>query len=452
MAANRFNNTDSTKLQLHTLHHRQIIWMHFANFFLGIWLITSPSTFDYEDPRLAWNSVLCGALVCLFSLLSVNPMRLWAPWGSALIGLWLNFSPLLFWAGQPVVYNSESLIGILILVFAFVAPGVPGSKLYEEKGSDIPPGWSVNPSTWAQRIPIITIGWIGFFASRYLTAYQLGYKSNIPDIFFGQGTENVLNSDISKAWPVSDAGLGAFSYMLDAMMGYLGGESRWRTMPWAVILFGVLIIPLGAVSIGLIILQPVAVGSWCSLCLFTAIAMLIMIPCAFDEVVASVYFLILSKKTGKSLWRTFFLGGAIAGELDEPLRHDLTLPLRKTIQEIFSDFSVPWNLVVSSLVGVWLMCSPSVFGYNDALADSDHITGALVVTFSVIAMGEIVRTFRYFNILAGLWIALAHLLLFSTSMRMELYNELVCGSLLIALSLRKGKINNSYGIFNRFIK
>src|SRR5687767_8075015 len=94
-------NTSSERMLRHKAHHRRMLWMHFANFFVGIWLITNPFTFDYNDERLTWNSVLCGALVCILSLLSVNPMRLWAPWGSAIIGLWLNFSPLLFWASQP---------------------------------------------------------------------------------------------------------------------------------------------------------------------------------------------------------------------------------------------------------------------------------------------------------------------------------------------------------------
>jgi len=451
MFSERSDTFDNTRLPVHKTHHRKIVWMHFANFFLGLWLITNPPTFEYVDPRQTLNSVLCGVLVCLFSLLSVNPMNLWAPWGAGLVGLWLNVSPVLFWASQAVVYNNDTFIGILIMVFALLAPGVPGYKLYEEKGPDIPPGWSVNPSTWIQRIPIITIGWIGFFASRYLAAYQLGYKSTITDFFFGQGTENVLNSDISKSWPVSDAGLGAFSYMLDAMMGYIGGENRWRTMPWAVILFGILIIPLGAISIGLIISQPLIVGSWCSVCLFTAAIMLIMIPCTFDEMLASILFLNLSKKEGKPFWKTFFLGGTLSGEFNEPIKHDLTLPLHKTLKEIFSEISIPWNLVLSCFLGVWLMFSPSVFGFENSLEDSDHMVGALIITFSVIAMGEIVRIVRFLNILLGLWIIAAPLLVFGVSMKAGIYNELICGLLLILLSFRKGTIINNYGTFNKYI-
>lgn len=46
----------------------------------------------------------------------------------------------------------------------------------------------------------------------------------------------------------------------------------------------------------LVVMQPLAVGAWCTLRLFTAAAMLLMIPLSLDEVVAMA-------------WRVFSLGG-----------------------------------------------------------------------------------------------------------------------------------------------
>jgi hypothetical protein len=142
-----------------------------------------------------------------------------------------------------------------------------------------------------QRGPIIAMAFLGFFLSRYLAAYQMGHVAYPWDPFFGDGTRRVLDSEVSRAWPVSDAGLGEFSYMLEALSGLMGGRNRWRTMPWMVVMFGVLVVPLGVVSLVLVILQPVAVGAWCALCLLTAAAMLIMIAPALDEVVAMGQFL-----------------------------------------------------------------------------------------------------------------------------------------------------------------
>jgi hypothetical protein len=47
--------------------------------------------------------------------------------------------------------------------------------------------------------------------------------------------------------------------------------------------FGVMIIPVGIVSIVLVMLQPIAAGAWCFWCLLTAAATLVMIPLAVDE-------------------------------------------------------------------------------------------------------------------------------------------------------------------------
>lgn len=52
---------------------------------------------------------------------------------------------------------------------------------------DVPPGWSYNPSTWTQRLPIIALALVGFLASRY----QLDHITNAWDPFFGNGTERV---------------------------------------------------------------------------------------------------------------------------------------------------------------------------------------------------------------------------------------------------------------------
>src|SRR5437016_644725 len=61
--------------------------------------------------------------------------------------------------------------------------------------------------------------------------------------------------DLSKAWPIPDAGLGAVAYALEILMAAMGDRTRWRTMPWMVMFFGILVVPLGVVSIYFIIIQ-----------------------------------------------------------------------------------------------------------------------------------------------------------------------------------------------------
>jgi hypothetical protein len=56
-------------------------------------------------------------------------------------------------------------------------------------------------------------------------------------------------------------------------------------------LFGFDVIPLGVVSVVLVILQGTVVGAWCFLCLATAVISLALIYYAYDEVWSSLVYL-----------------------------------------------------------------------------------------------------------------------------------------------------------------
>src|SRR3546814_8491588 len=74
------------------------------------------------------------------------------------------------------------------------------------------------------------------------------------------------------------------------MSGIVGSRARWRTMPWLVFLFGLMIAPLGVVSIFFVIIQPIVIGTWATLTLVGAAAMLIQIPYSLDELLATIQF------------------------------------------------------------------------------------------------------------------------------------------------------------------
>ena len=174
-----------------------------------------------------------------------------------------------------------------------------------------PSGWRSNPSSWSQRLPIVVLAVVGFLIAAYLAAFQLGLVPTVWEPFFGDGSRRILTSGLSRALPIPDAALGAFGYLLDAVTGLIGGRTRWRSMPWIVILFGVAIGPLGAVSIGLVILQPAVFDSFCTLCLASAVISVLMIGPALDEVLASLQHLRREASAGRSVWRAFFgLGGS----------------------------------------------------------------------------------------------------------------------------------------------
>jgi uncharacterized membrane protein len=361
--------------------------------------------------------------------------------------LWLLLAPLLFHAPTAAAYASDTLLGAFIIALAIIIPGVPGVVVLP--GPETPPGWSYNPSGWVQRAPIIALALVGFLLSRYLSAFQLGHLSTVWDPFFPDGTQRVLESDVSRAFPVSDAGLGAVSYLLEALTGFLGGTRRWRTMPWLVVAFGILVVPLGVVSVVLITLQPLVVGAWCTLCLVTAVVMLWMISPAADEVIATGQFLLQSRREGQSLWHVFWHGGSLheVGATAAPA------PSRSSLVEFLSAMgltSMPWNLLLSAALGVWLMFSPTVFQTTGAAADLNHLLGALLVTVSVIAIGEVARAARYLNVLLGLCLVVAPWLL-AEGTPFAHWNDLAVGVAAALLAFPRGKITERFGSWNRWI-
>ena len=435
----------------HEQHHKKVSWAYYSTLVLGFWLIAGPPTFGYQVPAMVWSDVLSGFLLIGLSYLALKPYKLWAQWGVVFLGVWLLMAPMLFWAKEGAALLNDFLIGTLTISFAIIIARQPGIKLFAQGGPNVPPGWSYNPSSWPQRVPVIFLAWLGFFIARYMGAFQLGYIDTVWDPFFGDGTRQVLTSKVSHSFPVSDSTLGAFSYILDVLFGYAGGIHRWRTMPWVVIIFGILIVPLGVVSITLIILQPVSVGHWCTLCLCSALISLIMIPFTIDEVLATTQMMIYEKKERKrSYWNTLWFGGTMeGGEIKEKMNPKVLLD--NTFKSGIKDLLIrPWNLCIIMAIGIWVMASPGIFGYTGSIADSNHLAGPIIVTFAVISMSEVARPLRFIHILFALWLIAAPWIL-GTDVETAKWNGVISGILILPLVFPKGKIEDKRGGFDKHI-
>lgn len=157
------------------------------------------------------------------------------------------------------------------------------------------PPYQHNPSAWPQRIPICVLAMVAAAISTHLALYQWGLIETVWDPFFGDGSNKVITSKAAKqmyAWlGIHDAALGVLAYLGDAILGFAGSTRRWQYRPWLVILFGIDVIPLGIVSVVLVMLQFLVVGYWCTLCLVTAAISLILVYWAWDEVRVSLTYL-----------------------------------------------------------------------------------------------------------------------------------------------------------------
>tara|TARA_Y100001933_G_scaffold196066_1_gene196522 strand:- start:5644 stop:8193 length:2550 start_codon:yes stop_codon:yes gene_type:complete len=463
-----------------TRMHFDMLWVHFGAMAMGLWLATSPFVFgtftpsqfsdvvmrvtaerglwdpDLRNLLTAWNDLVVGLLIIVFAAGSLSRRGGLAQWANAALGVWLLFAPIVFWTPSAAVYANETFVGAFLIAFTILIPMMPGmSAEGMMDASEVPPGWTYSPSTYLQRLPMIALGLIGFVLARILAAYQLGHVDWVWEPFFAgdagrNGSELIITSDVSKAWPIADGGLGAVTYLFEVLMGIMGGRSRWRTMPWMVVLFGIAVVPLGVISIYFIIIQPIVIGTYCTLCLITALGMLIMIPFSLDELVAMGQFLLANTRRGRPFWRAFFKGDALpGGSPDHQPGFDSSV--RQAWLSAVRGVNVPWALLTSALLGVWLMFSRVTFETTGPLADSDHLVGALVITVAVIAMAEVARPLRFINVAFGLWLAAAPWLLDGGQIG-GMISTTLAGLMLIGLSLPRGRRSSEhYGEWDRWI-
>ncbi|KYH23945.1 vitamin K epoxide reductase family protein [Halalkalicoccus paucihalophilus] len=411
-------------------------WIQYGVISFGLWLLFSPFTLGYESTLLSVSDIVTGVVLIGLSTVTLVRENPWASYANAFVGLWLLMAPLVFHAPTAAGYLNDTLVGILVITFSIII-----MMRMEMDGATVPPGWSYNPSTAAQRAPLIALGLFGFFVSRYMAAYQLGHIDFVWDPFFGDGTVQILDSRVSAAFPVSDAGLGAVAYAIEGLMGFMGDKSRWRTMPWMVSFFGIVVIPLGFVQVLLVIFQPLLVGTWCTLCLLSAFGMLWMISLTVDEVVAMMQLLKRRMSEGVGLWHAFWMGGNLSEE-DAGLNGE-TRSERDRPAGMFWGVSIPWYLLGAMALGFWLMLSPAVFGTQGPLVNSSHLVGALIVSFTVIATGEPARAVRFLNLPLGVWVIAAPWV-FGAPILVTANGALI-GLLLILLSIPRGTIRDQYG-------
>jgi hypothetical protein len=223
------------------------------------------------------------------------------------------------------------------------------------------------------------------------------------------------------------------------------------TMPWLVLLFGLLIVPLGTVSIGFIIIQPTLIGALCTLCLIQAAITLLMIPFSLDEVIATLQFLVQSRRAGRTFWRTFLRGGPGFSE-DRGEIEGLDMPVGALVREFLQGgVTYPSTLVVSLAIGVFLLTTPLTLETRPPLYFSDHATGCLVATFAVTAFAEVTRAVRLLNIPLGLWIAVSPFVLEGAGDTASMVQVLL-GLALVGASLPRGsRTDEHYGGWDRYI-
>lgn len=438
--------------------HASNIWAQFLNIALGAWMMTAPLILGYADlTGMLISDMAAGFLVMIASVFALSWRAALVRWGVAAVATWIMAAPLLFWTESAAAYLNGSLVGAVIFALAVCTRPAPGvGTMAATTGPTVPPGWDYSPSDWTQRMPVIALAFIGLFVSRYLAAYQMGHVDGVWEPFFAgdtgdpkNGTEEIITSDLSRAWPVPDAGLGALTYLVEILIGFIGSSRRWRTMPWLVLIFGIMIVPLGVVSITFIVIQPILLGTWCTLCLITAAAMLIQIPYAVDELIATCQFLRRRKRAGAPVLRVFLTGDTDEGP-DDKRDESFERPASAVIGDMLGGgVTVSWSLLASAAIGIWLMFTRLTLGTEGTLANTDHLIGALAVTVAVSAMAESLRAVRFLNLCLGAALVICAFVMEATWLQSGA--DIAAGVALMVVSLPRGPVRHKYGGWSRVV-
>jgi hypothetical protein len=160
--------------------------------------------------------------------------------------------------------------------------------------------------------------------------------------------------------------------------------------------------------------------------------------------------LLRARREGQSLWQVFWNGGSLTVNTGEE-QAERQEPLWRQLASGLELLSIPWNLVVCTLLGLWLMIAPVVLENVGMSANNNHLVGALVVTFAAIGFSEAGRGGRLVNVLFGAWLLIApHVLAGGTTA--SWWNDMAVGVAVMALSLRRGRILERFGSWDRWVR
>lgn len=103
-----------------------------------------------------------------------------------------------------------------------------------------------------------------------------------------------------------------------------------------------------------------------------------------------------------------------------------------------------WAQILNILLGLWLMVAPHILGYGPVASDNGHIVGPIITTFSVIALWEATDGIRKWNYPFAFWLLLSPWIL-GYDDALATGCDMLVGILVIIFSSVTRKIENQYG-------
>lgn len=162
----------------------------------------------------------------------------------------------------------------------------------------------------AHRVRIVALAVVGAAVAAYLTLVQTRVLGHGWDPLFGDGTDEVLHSSVSRSLPFPDAALGLIAYVAEAALGLTDLGDRWRQLPVLPLAFDLVGLGLGAAAVVLVVLQATVVDAWCTACLVSAALSLLIVALGRLRNGREAFGTVRSRRRTGAGWREALLGAA----------------------------------------------------------------------------------------------------------------------------------------------
>jgi len=204
------------------------------------------------------------------------------------------------------------------------------------------------------------------------------------------------------------------------------------------------------VSILFVIIQPIVIGTWSTLALLAALAVLVQIPYSLDELLASLQFVRRRMRAGQNGLHVLLFGDTDAGEDEKTAPLELDRSARELLREaVTGGVRLPWNLVAVAAIALSLLFTRLTLGTDGGLAHTHHLIGALVLTVVSIAAAEVARPARFLSVPLGLVLVVAPLVYEADAA--TLLVTIAAGIAIAGLSVpRGGRLVARYGEWTRW--
>jgi len=104
-----------------------------------------------------------------------------------------------------------------------------------------------------------------------------------------------------------------------------------------------------------------------------------------------------------------------------------------------------WARIVGTVVGIWFMAEPAVFGYSATAAGvNDRIVGPMLLAASFAALWPVLRFLRWVELPLGIWIFMSPLF-FGYGSVLPVGIHVGVGFVLAVLAFLGGKTEKSFG-------